>query len=152
LFTVMQILETMAMVALSAFMGASIMGFVVSFFSSIMVFATVGIVLEVIICILSGVYVPVGVFPDFIQKMISVSPFGNLAALFRQVLIEGSITKVFKGVPEESIDQYRLFYGIDIVMKDIRMDRLLSVKFILGFSSGCLLLFFINYSIKSKKI
>jgi multidrug/hemolysin transport system permease protein len=152
LFTVMQIMKIVGVLALSAFMGAVIMSFIASLFSNIILFASAGIIVEVMIGLLSGVYIPVGIFPEFIQNMIWISPFGNATALFRQILMKDSMTGIFKGVEEDKLDQYNLFYGIDMVIKNKKVEPLLSVKIILVVGVLCLLMFLIHSMVKNRKL
>jgi hypothetical protein len=60
--------------------------------------------------------------------------------------------EILKGVPQDKLDQYSLFYGINIVIRNKKVEPFFSVKLILAVSILCFMVFFIHSMVKNRKI
>jgi multidrug/hemolysin transport system permease protein len=105
-------LEVMAMLALGVVSSSSIMFLLASFLRSGSAFGVLSTLLGTLIGFITGVYVPLGVLPDAVQKFVVLVPFSHSAAMLRQVFCEAPLAAVFAGAPPEALQQYIRTYGI----------------------------------------
>ena len=61
---------------------------------------------------LLGIYVPLGVLPNFVQKIVLVNPYFNYMYLFRNVMMKDIIEITFEKVPMEIKNNVLEVYGL----------------------------------------
>ena len=75
-------------------------------------FSTLSTLVGTALGFLCGVYVPIGALPSFAQNLIMYFPISHTTLLLRNAFMEGSIAKVFEGVPVSQVEDYKEMYGI----------------------------------------
>lgn len=118
LLSACSMLKAFGIIALTVIASSTFMFFIMSFMKTNAAFGTLSTVLGTLIGFLTGVYVPVGVLPEFIQKIVVLVPFSHSAALLRQVFCEQPMAEVFSGAPKQYIDNYISENGITIYWGD----------------------------------
>lgn len=151
-FTLIQNLQCLGLIALSALMSAALMGFMVSFFKSNGAFTSASLIIGTVIGFVNGLYVPIGSLPNTVRKSIIFLPFGHIASLFRQVLMSESIELAFKGAPKEVSSQYIREFGVKLEWSSEIIGARISFFFILSVFFISFLLFFINFKRKKEDI
>jgi multidrug/hemolysin transport system permease protein len=136
LLSPMKMLEAVGIVALSSVSASSIMFMAGSYLKTSSAFGTLSTLLGTLIGFLTGVYVPLGMMPDAIQKFVLFVPFTHSAALFRQIFCARPIDAVFAGVPAqfgdvrgmyEKENGIRLFWGSTEIMPWVMLAVLAGV-------------------------
>jgi len=112
--------------------SASIMYLFASFLKSVSAFGILSTLLGTLIGFLTGVYVPVGVLPDAVQKVVTLVPFSHSAALLRQVFCEKPLAEVFAGVPPAAQARYLRMYGIHLYWGDFEVTVPLMIAVLAG--------------------
>jgi len=84
----------------------------VSFFKSQNAFSTASTLIGTIIGFITGIYLPIGMFPEVMQFIIKVFPISHSAALFRQVIMEPTLNTSFANIPVEYLDEFKETMGI----------------------------------------
>jgi len=129
LLSAVQALEVVEMLALAVVSSSSIMYLVASFLRSGSAFGVLSTLLGTLIGFITGVYVPMGVLPDAVQKFVVLVPFSHSASMLRQVFCEIPLAMVFAGAPPSAQAGYVRTYGIRLFWGDteISMTVMLAV-------------------------
>ncbi|WP_024833397.1 ATP-binding cassette domain-containing protein [Ruminiclostridium josui] len=151
-FSIGMILKCLGLICLSAMMSAALMGFMVSFFSTISAYSSASLIVGTTIGFLNGLYVPMGALPETIQSVIKCLPFGHVASLFRRVLMQESLDLCFKNAPISVRDSYTRDFGVILDWNGSEISSYTSIAFTLGVLLISLLLFFINFRRKKQEI
>jgi multidrug/hemolysin transport system permease protein len=107
-----EILKMSGILLLGVVMSTSMAMFIVSSLKTINAFATVSTIVGTLIGFLTGMYVPVGILPGIVQKIIYIFPVSHISMLLRQVLMERPLQMVFaNSIPEETAI-YKTTYGV----------------------------------------
>ncbi len=107
-----ELLQLVAIMAVSVFSCTAIVFFMVSFFRSTGAFGAASTVLGTLIGFLTGVYLPIGELPEGVQNVIKCFPVSHAAALFRQVMMERPMDKVFAGAPAQQVVDFKVDMGV----------------------------------------
>jgi multidrug/hemolysin transport system permease protein len=118
----MSILKTLGLILLSVLASSSLVFFIVSFFESNNAFATASTILGTLIGFLTGVYIPIGDLPDYVQAVIKVFPVSHAGVLFRKVLMEQPMEITFAGVPQEYVTDFQSEMGVILQYGDYTAD------------------------------
>ncbi len=117
-----KLLEAFGVMVLSVITSSSTMFLLASFLKSGSAFGTLSTLLGTMIGFITGVYVPLGILPSFVQKIVNVVPFSHSAALLRQIFCEQPLKEVFSSVPAHAqataIADYSRMYGIQLYWGD----------------------------------
>ncbi len=96
LLHIITILKVLLGIVLTVISVSSISLFFLLFVKSEKTASTITTVIGTLVGFIAGVYVPIGVMPEFIQKVMKVMPITYSATLFKQLFIEEPIKLVFK--------------------------------------------------------
>ena len=105
-------LRVVGILALAVVSSSSIMYLLVSFLRSGSAFGVLSTLLGTLIGFLTGVYVPLGILPQAVQRFVLFVPFSYSAAMLRQVFCEAPLGVVFHGAPAQASAAYVRMYGI----------------------------------------
>lgn len=87
---------------------------VVSFFKTSAAFSTFSTLVGTLIGFVTGVYVPIGVLPDIIQKFVLLVPATHGASIMRQLYMSSSMASAFQGAPAELASEFSRIYGVTL--------------------------------------
>ena len=104
--------EILGIMLLSVISSTSIVFFIVSFFKSNSAFGTASTILGTMIGFLTGIYIPIGSLPEGVQNVIKVFPVSHAGALFRQVMMQAPLDKVFAGAPASQAESFKVSMGV----------------------------------------
>ncbi len=139
-FTAMISASGIIVLSVVAFSSASF--FALTFIRTISAVSVINTLVGTLIGFLAGIYMPVGIFDNFIKYVIKLNPASHVASALRQVLMKEPLQKVFEFAPVNVLEDYRSFYGVDIVLNDTLITITLMVMYLLAFS-----LFFYSISV-----
>jgi len=105
-------LRVAGILALAVISSASIMYLLVSFLRSGSAFGVLSTLLGTLIGFLTGVYVPLGILPQSVQRFVLFIPFSYTAAMLRQAFCEAPLAVVFHSAPAQASPSYVRMYGI----------------------------------------
>jgi multidrug/hemolysin transport system permease protein len=109
-----QVLEVFGIILISVFSSTCFVFLLVSFIKSTSVFTTVSIIIGSTIGMIAGIYVPIGVLPDTVQKFMRCLPVFYNSSLMQGVFTATPISEVFKGAPSRTVSDYMESMGITI--------------------------------------
>lgn len=115
------LLKAVGIIALCVASSLSILFLFVTFIHTESAFSTLSTVLGTMIGFVAGIYVPVGVLPPAVQKLVNVVPVSHGAALLRQIFMEKPLQTVFQGAPENVAADYIRVYGVRLFWNDVEI-------------------------------
>jgi multidrug/hemolysin transport system permease protein len=114
LLTPIKMLQAFGLLLLSALTSSAIMTFVIGFFKTQSQFGAASTIIGTLIGFITGIYLPIGNLPSYAQAVVKWFPLSHSAALFRQILMEGTLSESFAGAPVPIADEFREFFGVTL--------------------------------------
>jgi multidrug/hemolysin transport system permease protein len=121
------ILQMLGLIVLSVISYSSILFFLMTYIKTANAFAAFSSIIGTAVGFLAGVYVPIGVLPNFIQKFVSVFPFSYSPSLMRQVFMNDPLTKVFNNADPKAVSDYEKLFGVKLYLGDFYLTPLLLI-------------------------
>lgn len=112
LLSLTSIINTIGLILLSSLMSSTMIFFIVSFFFSLSAMSTASTILGTLIGFLTGVYLPIGALPNYVQTIIKIFPNAHSAALFRQIFLVDPIKVSFNNLPIEYLNGFKESVGV----------------------------------------
>ncbi|MDK2807620.1 MAG: multidrug/hemolysin transport system permease protein [Clostridiales bacterium] len=106
------VIKILALILLISLMNTAIVYVIVSFFQSLNAFSTASTVIGTLIGFVTGIYLPIGMYPEGAQWIIKLCPFSHAALLFRQVMMEDAMSRGFAGMPDDVVLEVKKELGI----------------------------------------
>ncbi len=121
------LIKVLGLILLATFTNSAIVLFMVSFFDSLNAFSTASTVVGTLIGFLTGIYLPIGQLPNAIQWLIKLFPVSHAASLFRQVMMQASLSVGFKDFPVEYVDGFKEFMGVTFSFNEYLVTPIISI-------------------------
>lgn len=115
-------LAVIAFILYSNLMNTSLVLFMVSLFKSRNAYSSASIIIGTLIGFLTGIYIPIGSFPNGVQWVIKCFPVSHSAVVFRQLMMHDSMATVFEGAPQEMIHSTKEALGVFYCYHDYEMS------------------------------
>jgi len=147
---IVALLKLLGVMLLSVFASSAMVFFIVSFFRSSSAFSTASAIIGTLIGFLTGIYIPIGSFPSYVQTVIKVFPISHSAALFRQIMMEEPMQEAFKNAPEQVVNGFKESMGVIFYFGDYEVTPLISMIILVATGIIFLLLTGITISVKKK--
>ncbi len=112
LLSALQTVKVLAMILFTTLMNTTLMVFIVSLFKSQSAFSVASTVFGTLIGFVTGIYLPIGMYPEAVQWIIKLFPVSHAAAIFRNLMMETPMQTAFDGVPIEAAAQVKEQLGI----------------------------------------
>jgi multidrug/hemolysin transport system permease protein len=125
-------LEALGVMTLSIFAFSSVVCFTTSFVKTPRALGALSTILGTMIGFITGIYLPMGELPDFLNTMMKFIPFTYSAVWLRKVFTLEPIQKVFAGAPDSTAVKYQDFYGINIYLGATRVETWMMALIIAG--------------------
>lgn len=151
-FSIIQIIQTIGLIAVSTLTCAAVIGFFVSLLNTQSSFTSLSIVTGTLIGFLTGTFVPTGVLPYWVRDILYLMPFAHISALFRQVLMGESLGVMEQFLSSISSGSIRHVYGVDVYFYKYLVSPWVSMLFIVAVFLLGSILFFISATGKKKRI
>lgn len=126
------------------------MYFLVSFIRSSRTFSAINVIIGTLIGFIAGIYLPIGMLPDIIQKGMKCLPVMHGCAIMREIFVVDAIEKVFNGAPETVINEYKEYMGIRIAFGNNTIN--LNGQLLILIGSGIFFILLTLLMIKKRKI
>ncbi len=140
-------LELVVIVLLSTLMHMMIFYLITSSFKTLSAFSGFSSIVGTLIGFLAGIYIPIGVLPVFLQKIITIFPTTQSAVLLKNVFMSDILSSMSKFMPKEVYQETLVMLGIQLQWNDEILSSAFSYVYLTGFTF--LLLVFVI--VKNKK-
>lgn len=129
---------------LSIFMHTWIFYLLVSYLRTMGAFSGFSTIIGTLIGFLAGIYVPIGILPPYIQKVMILFPTTQTTVLLRNLLLADTLDSIKVLFPSESYDQMLETLGIQIRWDEKLLSPTFSWTYLLGFTFVLICLVFIQ--------
>jgi multidrug/hemolysin transport system permease protein len=126
------ILQLIGVLLLSSISATAMVCFIVSFVNTNSVYGTVTAIIGTLSGFLMGIYIPIGVLPNFVQTIIKLFPPSHATSLLRRILMERPLEIAFEGVPAHVFDAQALKETLGVIYKfgDFEITPIISVLYL----------------------
>jgi multidrug/hemolysin transport system permease protein len=124
------LLKTLGLILLSTYTGTSMVLFIVSFVKSQNAFAAISTVTGTLVGFLTGIYIPIGSLPEYVQFIVKLFPMSHSALLLRNVIMEAPLNASFANVPAEQAAVFRQTMGMEFTIGGHTVSSLASILFL----------------------
>ncbi|QQR93417.1 ABC transporter permease [bacterium] len=122
LLSSIRIIEMLILIVVSSILSSTILLFIISYLRNMQSVGIINGIMSAFLGFLSGVYMPIGIMPNFAQTIANILPTSHIASIARQIFLDDSIKKVFNNAPTNIIDTYRKTNGIDLYFLDHKIS------------------------------
>lgn len=112
LLSFMTFLKIFGLILLNVMTSSAIIFLIVMFIKTATAYSTISTIVGTLIGFLMGIYVPIGNLPTLVQTIILCFPTSHAGVLFRYVMMEESMMKVFNGAPAGELENIQEFLGV----------------------------------------
>ena len=131
-FSLMVYMKIFCLTLFTSITNTSLVCFIVSFFKSHNAFSAANTIIGTLIGFLTGIYLPIGSLPEAVQTAIKIFPVSQAASLFRKVLMEDGMSKVFDGIPVEHLDGFKEYMGVTFSFGSNEVSTFSSILILAG--------------------
>lgn len=124
-------------------MSTAIMLLFVTPFQTVSALSAANTVLGTLIGFLTGIYLPIGMYPDGVQWIIRLFPVSHAASLFRKIMMEDSMKHSFEGIPADTVLEIKEHFGVIYKFGDEAIASSDSMMFIVITAAACYFLAFL---------
>lgn len=104
--------------ALATAMNTALAMVMVSLFNSQNSFSIANSIVGTLIGFVTGIYLPIGMFPGFFQSIIKVFPVSHACVLFRQIMMENVLERSFSSQPAAALTAVKAQLGVTFTWGD----------------------------------
>lgn len=105
-------IKLLGLIVLNVLTSSSMIFLIIMFIKTSTAYSTFSTILGTLIGFLMGIYVPIGNLPTLVQTIIMFFPTSHAGVLFRYVMMEDSMAKVFTGAPAGELESLQEFLGV----------------------------------------
>lgn len=131
LLSIEALLKVLALIILQILSSGFILFLVVSFMKTASAFGALSTILGTLIGFLTGIYIPIGNLPVYVQNVVKVFPPAHTGALLRMIMMEQAEKITFAGAPKEIIEEFHLSLGVSFKIGDTMISPTISIVYLL---------------------
>ncbi len=122
-FPLLTLFKIIGLYTLSIISFSSLFFYISLFMKSLNAFSLLSTLVGTFVGFLGGIYIPVGVLSENIQRVMNLLPTAHSVTLIRKIYMEGAINKVFEHAPEQAYTSYAHMYGLSIKIGDMELSN-----------------------------
>ncbi len=108
------ILQCMGYLLLASYISALLLMVCSYFFKKMTSFAGFGNLFGVIIGFLTGVYIPIGYYPEMVQSVVFLFPLGSMTSSFRSLFVKDTMNLLCLDYPDSAKELINTIFGMQI--------------------------------------
>jgi multidrug/hemolysin transport system permease protein len=116
------------------------MFFVAMFVHSDSAWSGLGTIVGTLVGFVGAIYLPMGMLPEAVQNVLKWLPFLHGTSMMRKVFTEDALEITFKGLPEQVLDGYQTYMGINIWAYGGVLNNLIQIACVVGFGVAALMI------------
>lgn len=109
----------------------------------------IGTVIGTLVGFFGGIYIPIGQLSGTVGSIMKCTPVIYGSSMFRKIMTDTILVDTFKNVPQEVINEYREFMGIDLTLFDC--DIAVVSEWLILISCGIIFLILSAVSLRTGK-
>ncbi|HEO5937776.1 TPA: ABC transporter permease [Streptococcus agalactiae] len=148
-YSAMDYLTILGIVSLGTVLSAAMILPILAFIHTSSAFTTLSTIVGTFIGFISGVYLSIVSVGKALQQVMTWFPLTQINSLLKQVLMKGSIAKVFDKANEATVSNYKESYGV--VLRNADGERLSNHFMLIYIIALILILLAIHFIIKKVK-
>ena len=148
-YSAMDYLTILGIVSLGTVLSAAMILPILAFIHTSSAFTTLSTIVGTFIGFISGAYLSIGSVGKALQQVMTWFPLTQINSLLKQVLMKGSIAKVFDKANEATVSNYKESYGV--VLRNADGERLSNHFMLIYVIALILILLAIHFIIKKVK-
>ncbi|WP_424555560.1 ABC transporter permease [Streptococcus agalactiae] len=148
-YSAMDYLTILGIVSLGTVLSAAMILPILALIHTSSAFTTLSTIVGTFIGFISGVYLSIGSVGKVLQQVMTWFPLTQINSLLKQVLMKGSIAKVFAKANEATVSTYKESYGV--VLRNTDGERLSNHFMLIYIIALILILLVIHFMIKKVK-
>jgi multidrug/hemolysin transport system permease protein len=118
-------------IVLNVFTSATMVFLIANFVHSQSAFGGLSTIIGTLVGFLAGIYLPVGMLPDNLQRVLKCFPLLHGCSFLRNILTQDIVAKTFANCPEELISGYKEAMGITILQQGEIIPDTFQVAFLI---------------------
>lgn len=122
-FSFLQIIELLGLIMFSIMTFSSFFFYLSLHIKTSNAYGTLSTLVGTFIGFMGGIYIPIGVLGENVQKVMNLFPTAHAVTVIRRIYMEDAIDKVFDGAPVESYNSYADIYGLNVNIGDFQMEN-----------------------------
>lgn len=122
--SVSSIIQIAWIIALTILAFTGFLFFVIMFLNSKSSLTLITTIFHTLIGFVAGLYVPIGSLSDGVETIIKSIPLAQAAALLRQIMMKDVIKNVFHDVPKKELDEFKQYYGMNIIFDNHQLTSM----------------------------
>lgn len=130
--TFFELLLCFGIIVLAVLSSSAMILTLVSFFNTSNAFAAASTVIGTLLGFLTGIYIPIGSLPDYLQTVIKLFPVSHSAALFRQILMESAMHEAFAQASSGTKEAFGLNMGVYYELNGDKIQSKWSVYYLIS--------------------
>jgi multidrug/hemolysin transport system permease protein len=150
LLTPLQGIKVLGLILLNSFSATSFMFFLSGFAHSSSAYSGLSTLVGTLVGFISGMYLPMGLLPETVRKVLILFPISSGSAWMREVFTENVAVKTFAGMPKHALSAYEEYTGITLKFGQTHITHRMQFFILLG--SGILFIIISVFILKKKKV
>lgn len=146
----MELIKSIIFIVINVFSSACFVFFIATFVHSTNAFSSISTIIGTLIGFIAGMYLPMGLLPNMVQKIVKLFPIVYGTSLMRGVYVKDAMENVFNGAPVEIINEYTDYMGITLSLGGEYINDTKKVLILLG--SGFIFIVLSTMVLKKKNI
>jgi multidrug/hemolysin transport system permease protein len=133
------LIKVIGLIVIVSLSNTSVMLFFASFFRSHNAYTSAAGIIGSMIGFIAGAYIPIGMFPRWIQTILEPLPLFQASALLREQMMGSLLQTSFSTMPQNEINEFHYMFGISTRIGNYTISSIISfiiliVTFIIFFS------------------
>lgn len=145
-----EIIKVLGVIIVNVFSASCFVYFVGTFIHSSSAFSALSTIVGTLVGFIAGMYLPMGVLPEMVQKVVKCFPIVYGTSLMRGIYVQDAMNGVFVGAPVEVIKKYTEYMGITLSWGTQQVGNLYKTLILLG--SGIIFILLSVLVLKNRKI
>lgn len=143
-------LKVLGLIILNAFSTTAVLFFLTSLARTRSAYSGISTFVYTLSGFVTGMYVPMGIMPDIVVKILAFVPMTQGSAWMRKEFTMDALNATFAGLPNEAITEYAEITGMNLKIGDTVFTPWM--QFLLMFGSGALFMILSSIMMKKKNV
>jgi len=144
------IVKVFGVIILSVLTSSSMVFLITTFLKSQGAFAAASTIIGTLVGFLTGIYIPIGILPPFIQTVVKCFPLSHAASVLKQIIMEVPLNEAFDGAPAEVLSTFNEEMGVIFILGTHEVTIIESILVLVATITIFYILAILNLSRKRK--